>query len=764
MITNIRYFLLIVTITWTSFSFAQEKIGLVLSGGGASGLAHIGLLKALEEKNIPIDFISGSSAGALIGALYASGYSASGIERIVLSNAFQLMTNGQLEDYQEFAYRKAEEQANNFSFGFNIDSKIFKSLPTYYRSSAYLDFIMMELLGPPSAAANNDYDQLMIPFRCVASDIESKKSIVFNKGFLNQSVRASMTFPFYFPAIEIDGKLLFDGGLYDNFPARILYEEFNIDFIIGSNVSTNAEAPRSDDFLSQITSMLTFQSDFTLPCDTGMMFEPDIPFSTFDFKNAKQIVQLGYNQALQFADSLALKIQRRITEEELFLKRQFFNDKCQELNFSKVVAKSNKSKIVKFAEYSLIPKKKNKIIPLKVIERRYFQLNGTPHIDMLYPTVELNNDSTYTMNLQVKKAKEFKVEAGVFFSTRAVNMGYIGLRYGHIGRVAQTALLNTYFGKFYTSGKAEYAIDLPSIFPITLSTYFVFNRLDYFRNFATFFAPQRPSFLISNEIYAGLNLKHAINNSIVGDLSTRYFFQDDKYFQHNNFSNSDTADLTKFNGFTLSYELQYNTLNRRQFASSGHYAALKLHYVQGTESSISGNTAVLPFNDDKKHQWFNLTFDFQSFPVNTQYFSLGVQGKAVLNTQSLFSNYTASVLAMTAFSPIPDMITYFMPEYRSPQYLGVGVNAIFKLYNKFDLRGDIFYYQPFVTIGLNQDGTFGYTKPFKGDTFIASSSFIYHSPLGPLRFTVNYFPKQVQRLNLNLSFGYLLFNKRAIRQ
>lgn len=763
MTANIRYLILFYTIIWSSLLFGQERIGLVLSGGGAAGMAHIGVLKALEEKGIPIHYITGTSAGALVGSMYAAGYSPEEMERIVSSESFQLMSNGKLEKSQYFAYRKPEDHASIISLGLNFENNITKSLPTYYRNSEYMDFIMMQLLAPASAVAGNDFDRLFIPFRCVASDIQDKKSVVLSKGYLNQSVRASMTYPFYFPALEIDGKLYFDGGLYDNFPARVMYNEFNADYIIGSNVSSNAASPKADDFMSQISNMLTFQSDFSIPCDEGLLIEPKIPYSTFDFNAVKNIIQMGYYQALPYADSLAKILPELISKEELNQRRAEFKKRWAELSFSKVVTNAQREKVIRFAEYSLIPRIKGKTISLKQMERRYFRLNATPQIESLYPTLDLNPDSTYTMNLSVKKAKEFRFEAGGFFSTRSVNTGYLGISYGRIGRVAHKGVLNTYFGKFYTSGKAEYTLDIPSLFPVSFKTYLILNRLDYFRNFATFFAPQRPSFLVSNEVFVGLDLKHAINNAISGELNNRYFMLDDHYFQNNNFTNADTTDRTKFQGFTIGYEVEYNTLNRRQFANSGHYLGIKARYVNGKEKSVSGNTAILPFDQTKTHNWLNLSVDFQTFPVSNRVFHLGIQGKAVLNSQSLFSNYTASVLAMTAFSPLPDMNTYFMPEYRSPQYIGFGTNIIFSFLKNFDWRADLFYYQPFRTITQNDDGTFGLAKPFKGDSYILSSSVIYHSFLGPVRFTANYFPKQIQRFNINISFGYILFNKRAIR-
>ncbi|MCO5259841.1 MAG: patatin-like phospholipase family protein [Crocinitomicaceae bacterium] len=757
-----HYLFAIVVFFHSFFMFGQEKIGIVLSGGGATGLAHIGLLKALEEKGVPIDYITGTSAGALVGGMYAAGYSPEEIEEFAKSEAFLKMATGQIESHQRFTFREPDDNASMFKFGIAIDSTILTSIPTHYRSSAYVDYTLTKLYAPAGAIAGEDFNNLFIPYRCVASDIANKKSVVFSSGKLNQAVRASMTYPFYFEAIEIDKILLFDGGLYNNFPADVMYNDFNPDYIIGSNVSYNAPKPKKNNIVSQLTNMLVYYSNFTIPCDHGIMFEPKINATTFDFKDAAEIIDEGYRQALPYVDSILSQIDRRISKEEVQQRRDVFRNRILPIQIRSVSTNFRKNKPLSFAKNSMI-RRKNEIVNSKTFERRYFRLRATPQIGFMFPTLTLNNDSTYNLDLTINKAKDFNFEVGGHFSTRAVNTGFIGVSYSHIGKVAANVYANTYFGKFYTSVKTELGMDIPSTYPVNISGYFILNKFDYFRSFATFFAPERPSFLVQNEMFTGLDFKQPIWNSIKSTLEGRYFLLEDRYYQDQNFTNADTTDFTQFQGATGSWELVQNTLNRKQFATSGHFAALKIRYVYGREHSRSGTTAPLFFDNYKYHSWINIAAEFQSFPVSMKFFHLGIHGNAVFNSQSLFSNYTASVLAMTAYTPLPDMATYFMPEFRSPQYVGAGLNLVFTIRKVVDIRADGYYYQPFRSIIRNDDGTFGYAKPFKGESFVASASIIYHSPIGPLRATFNYFPKQTQPYAFQLSFGYVLFNARAIR-
>ena len=118
---------------------------------------------------------------------------------------------------------------------------------------------------------------------------------------------------------------------------------------------------------------------------------------------------------------------------------------------------------------------------------------------------------------------------------------------------------------------------------------------------------------------------------------------------------------------------------------------------------------------------------------------------------------------MTEFNLIPDAKTFFLPEYRAHQFLSGGLKAIFDIQKNLELRAEYFYYQPIIRVTQNTVGAQIFSTPFTGQSFIASSSLVYHSFIGPVRFTINYFPKQENPFSAQISFGYLLFNERAVR-
>jgi NTE family protein len=204
-----------------SYHSFTQKVCLVLSGGGAKGASHIGVIQALEENNIPIDCIAGVSMGAIIGGMYASGYSTEEMKSILLSDYFLNIVSGKIPEKYKFFMKQESANASWIDFKLNYDSvKASNILPGNIISSLLMDFEFLELFSPSNAVSANNFDSLMVPLRFIAADIAAKKAVIFRRGDLAVGLRATMTFPFYFKPVRIDGKLMFDGGMYNNFPMK----------------------------------------------------------------------------------------------------------------------------------------------------------------------------------------------------------------------------------------------------------------------------------------------------------------------------------------------------------------------------------------------------------------------------------------------------------------------------------------------------------------------------------------------------------------
>ncbi len=229
---RIKYILIFTFCFFLLSAYTQErpKIGLVLSGGGAGGLAHIGVLKVIEQAGIPIDYIAGSSMGSIIGALYAIGYSADELAVMVGQEDWEALMSDQIPRANMSFGAKLEQEKYFYSFPIN---KSGIQLPSGLVSGHSITNMLAGLSFP--AYQIRDFSKFPIPFLCIGADIETGEEVVLKEGVLHDALRASMAIPTYFTPIEIQNKLLVDGGFINNFPADHVLE-MGADFIIGVDV------------------------------------------------------------------------------------------------------------------------------------------------------------------------------------------------------------------------------------------------------------------------------------------------------------------------------------------------------------------------------------------------------------------------------------------------------------------------------------------------------------------------------------------------
>ena len=235
---------------------ARPKIGLVLAGGGAKGAAHVGVLKVIEELRIPIDFVVGTSMGSIVGGLYASGMSPQEIEKAIEDIDWTDLFVDAPERADRSFRRKTDDALYLFKAkpGFG-DGKI--KLPLAYIQGQKFDLQLNRLTQ--RVAAVHDFDKLPIPFRAVAADLETGEEVILKSGNLARSIRASMAVPGAFDPVEMDGKLLIDGGIANNIPvsvARAMGAEVLIVSELGTAMLTREEITSGLDVGAQMVNFL----------------------------------------------------------------------------------------------------------------------------------------------------------------------------------------------------------------------------------------------------------------------------------------------------------------------------------------------------------------------------------------------------------------------------------------------------------------------------------------------------------------------------
>lgn len=744
-------------------SFSQ-KVGLVFSGGGASGVSHIGVLKALEENNIPIDCIAGTSMGALIGALYATGYSPEEIEELFLSQQFRDWAEGQVDSKYEYYLREKDKDPSMITFKVDLDTLLETTLPTNLVSPTAVDYGLMEFLAPSSAMADNNFDKLFIPYRCVASDIIAKKPVVLKKGDLAKAVRASMAYPFYLSPIAYEDKLLFDGGLYNNFPADVLYSEFQPNFVIGSNVSSNFEAPDEDNIVSQIKAIISNNTDYSIAHENSIMIEPEASdFALFDFDKNAELIEIGYQAALKQIPEIQKRIEDRTYKSELMKKRVEYRETLPKLIFEDVKINGLTNGQSKYIRNSM--RIKNDSVSAKNFESQYIKVSSDDKIKSLYPSAIYNKETNkFTLNLKAKKEKDLFVSFGGVFSSRPINEAYIGLQYNILGRTAISVMANTYFGKLHNSISGGFRLDFPFKIPFYWKTTFNKDGWDYFKSSTTFFEDTKPSFLIQEDLYIRSELAFpvAYKGKVVIDGTGGEL--ENKYYQTKQFLSTDTTDLTRFRNLTAGLRFERNSLNYKQYATQGSFLSFGAKFIRGEEHNQPGSTSLIKDEFDTILDWVQLKVTYDKYFLRNSKVNFGVFGEGVYSNQPFFNNYTASVLSAPAFQPISESKTLFQENFRAHSYFALGVKNVNQIFKNTQLRFEGYLFQPFNQILPNNVNKAYYGKEWQVQQFIFSAALVYKTPLGPIAVNANFYDKFDEPWSFLFHFGYLIYNKKSLEQ
>jgi NTE family protein len=290
----------------------RPKIGLVLSGGGAKGFAHIGVLKVLEEAGVKIDYIGGTSMGAVVGGLYASGYSATQIDSIFYHTDFDEL----LQDYIPRSSKNFYEKKNNEVYAVVLPFHKFKiGIPIALSKGMYNYSLLTRLTH--NVRHVRDFSKLPIPFLCIATDIEKGEEVILNSGYLAQAMLASSAFPSLFSPVEIDGKLLIDGGVINNYPVEEL-RKMGADIIIGVDVQDDLKDRKSLNdatrILVQITNLDMIKKMEEKTKITDIYIKPNVTeFGVISFDQGKEIIKKGEEAALLHIEKI--KALRDTTKE-----------------------------------------------------------------------------------------------------------------------------------------------------------------------------------------------------------------------------------------------------------------------------------------------------------------------------------------------------------------------------------------------------------------------------------------------------------------
>ena len=764
-----RLFILLILIL--NLPAKAQKVGLVLSGGGAKGLAHIGVLKALEENNIPIDYITGTSMGGIVGGMYAAGYSPSEIEYIALSNDFQEWVSGRFNSDYRFFFKKKPENPSFITAKLQIDSTFRTSIRSNLVNDIPLNFALLELLAQASANARDDFNKLFVPFRCIVSDVFSQKMIPVAGGSLAEAVRGTFTVPLVYRPIKVDGKYVFDGGLYNNFPVDVMKSEFKPDYIVGANVSSKIfnEYPKADDEKLMdrfLIYLFLSKTDSTTIGKNGTYIQPDLTnFSVSNFSPVEELIKQGYDATIANMANIKKAVERRVSKEDLKKRRLDFISKNPELSFNSFsVTGINDAK----KEYIRNVFQEDKLpISLESIEKAFYKLVADDSFETVYPRISYEPKSdAYAFELQVKPQKGFKVDFGGVVSIRPISNAYLGLQYNFLHTKAYTFSANFYTGRFYESVQGLARMDVPASLPFYLEAEFNYNNWNYI-NTSQIFLDRKPTYIQQSDRLAVLKIGVPTikNGKIEAEAGLINFYN--QYSPNNTFTMGDILDRDKFNGFLAALHYEKNTFNRKQYASNGVSWLASLYYYNGIETFAQGNIlrnepSFSPQNLlNNTREWMRIKISNENYFLNKKFYSLGYLLEAGISNKPIFSSYKATQLSTPAFNPLQDSKSIYLETLRANTYAALGLKSVFKIYKNLDLRMEGFTFLPFEEFkpGALQSTVIG--KSLSDRHYAFTYGMVYHTPAGPVNLSFNHYDDQQKRFGVLFHVGYLIYNRRS---
>lgn len=558
----------------------KPKVALVLSGGTAKGLAHIGVLKLLEEEGIRPDIIVGTSMGSIIGGLYALGYSASQIEQITLNTDWfkYLSNNSDLRNINIDEKDAFEE----FVYNFPIE----KMKPSLGKGIIYgheLDLYLSRITFP--AFQYSSFDDFPIKFRAIATDLIGSKSYIFKDGPLSLALRASMSIPTLFAPVEYDGKLLVDGGILNNFGVDIALQE-HADIIIGSNVERIIKSSKDIDSYKNLISilmMLESKNKYAKYKDSvDVLIEAPVVEKGARFDEAQMIIDIGYQTAKLHLDELK-EVKAKIKNFEVKNKSlDLSTDNDLTYNISQIAVRGIQDITDKYRIYNRLRESIGQKASVRSIEDEITDLYSSRQFDYIKYHIEKIVEDDYKLVFDfLPKAKNYlqlgmhyneQVDLGIILGIISRNNILPNSKFKIKARVSKYPGVDQYFIK-YLNNKSK--IGLKQIFNFSV------DNLPIYKGNSKLISYKR------SYLQAGISGHKIINNNTAFEFGYRY----QKMWLNSEFkSEFQGVKSATFDRNNLYLSLDKNTLDYRFFANNGYLFHSYINYY--FSATVSQNNKV----------------------------------------------------------------------------------------------------------------------------------------------------------------------------
>lgn len=743
---------------------AHQRVGLVLSGGGAKGIAHIGVIQALEDHEVTIDCIAGTSMGAIVGSLYAMGYPPSEMMALIKSPEFADWSQGRIN--QEYTYYMLEQQPSpaltHINLGFNDSINTTSILPTSLINPIPMSFGFMELFGPSTAQCRGEFDRLFVPFRCVYSDVYNKHKVVVSHGDLGDAVRASMSFPLVFKPIEIDGVLAYDGGIYDNFPVDVMRQDFKPDIMIGVDVSAPNAKPSPNDLMAQVEDMIMQKSDYNLPADEGIRIKLDLErFSLLDFQQADSIYAIGYRHAEAMIDSIMGRVTARTPSAVLKQRREKWRSATLPLVFDSVAVSGVTAPQARYVTRIFDNDADADTFGITQARAAFYRAVSPGRFSTLTPHADYDSISgLFRLRLDGTVKRSFDVAGGGFITSSTTSFLFLSGTYNNLTSHITTANVSAWLGQSYMAAYGSLSHGLSTPIPMNIGLQTAIMRQKFNEDEKLFYDWSSPAFITKSQFYANLYWSMAPTRRSKLSFSAGYGHLWDTFFSGLFDGEDDRGrDHTHLDLGQAAVEWERSYLDNILYPTEGSFAKVRF-------SGVIGNVDYDPFastlpgasslgDRDRMMSWLTLEAEGSKYWHLRRHFSLGLSGHAIASTRKLLNGYTASLVMAPAFTPTASSFNAYNPAFRANSWVAGGVNPVWHPTSNLQLRGTFNCFVPARKIIRDTDNPYlpRYGRWFDSPQFYGEIQAVLTTPFAALTAYVNYQSYPGCNWNAGISLG-----------
>ncbi len=803
----ITLFLLLISI-----SGLAQSVGVVLSGGGAKGLYHIGVLEALEENGIPVDYVAGTSMGSIVAGLYAAGYSPAQMREIVTSGDVAKWVTGRIDSSYGAYYREYRTVPSLFSLrldtknltpiseevtgeytstensiatekrgsGLKQLSRPSLYLPTSILSPIQVDMTLNRLFAAASESSKGDFDELMVPFLCVASDMRNHQAVVLTEGDLSEAIRASMAIPIAFSPVSRDTMLLYDGGIYDNYPWRPLLERHSPDIMIGSICTEgNTDLTESSSLIDQIFAITTNKSDYSMP-EGNITISRNVPAGMMDFADSEWIVDLGYDDTINQIEEIKEAIVERRGEEYYAERREKFLTRVKPLIFEEYeingltteqnlyvrdfLHTSSRRAARKAARRGEEPAQRE--MPFDELQENLYQILSSDDFSTTFPKITYNEEKeNYKFFINLDSKPQLKLSVGGHLTSTAFNQLLLSLSYKQVRRVAQSYYADLYLGTLSTSSMLGGRTDFFIKRPIFIDYYYTYSNINReYSNLGNLTEVTNSESVKTKDSYFSLGAGMPISRRSLFTLRLNkgwsYYYYDTPDYTYETSSEIDPSELydrTRLSFTAAKLEYQRSTLNRLAYPESGSKLSISAIAVAADETNYQSQYSSSYSSTSQRHHWGGARIKYDKYftPSSGSWFSLGINVDAVYTSLMQFGNPTTALLMMPSYQPVTHSQMIFMPDFSGDKYIGAGVIPVFDLGSNMLMRTGFYtlYRNSYTVEGIDPG-----IIDVKNMHHILEATMVYNSSLGAVSLSlIKYDVNDWNNLYLTFGFGIPIF-------